>query len=100
MNVIVKAGSLKKGADMRNTVCAKNPPQLKYFRTCSVVKYPFTWHTSAKYPAIMRITPITPYGAADKNPAFSSLKPKLSENGIFSMKKFILSIRNGSNGIN
>lgn len=48
MNVIVIAGSFKNGLDIRNTVCAKNPPQLKYFRTCPVVKYPLTWHKSAK----------------------------------------------------
>lgn len=56
------------------------PPQLKYLRTCVVVKYPLIWHISAKYPETASNIPIAKYGAADKNPAFSNLYPKVSIN--------------------
>lgn len=38
MHDIVPNGVIKKAADIKNTVCAKKPPQLKYRRVCVVVR--------------------------------------------------------------
>lgn len=76
--IVVPVGVNKYAAHNMKTVWAINAPQLNIFLTCVVVKIPFNWNQSAKYPANCNIIDIARYGTADINPVFSSSKCRIS----------------------